>query len=122
MADFPIISKDFDASSYKESSENPAVASGDTEGGYVYTRPRHTRRPRKTFQFKFVDISETERETIQDFWDARRGGSGAFNWTHPITAVIYNVRFDPETELEFERSGYANNHRWDSSTIILKEV
>jgi len=122
MANFPILSKDFDASSFKERSENPVVASGDTEGGYVYTRPRHTRRPRKSFEFKFVDISEAERTDLTDFWDDRRGGSGAFNWTHPITATVYNVRFDPEMVLEFERSGYANNHRWDSSTIILKEV
>jgi phage-related protein len=122
MADFPILTNNFDAGSFKESSENPAVAGGDTEGGYDISRARHTRRPRRTFTFQFADISEAERVILQNFWDARLGGSGAFNWTHPITAVVYNVRFDRQMTMDFSRSGYGFNHRWDSSTITLKEV
>ncbi|MCR9222928.1 MAG: hypothetical protein NXH70_02565 [Hyphomonas sp.] len=122
MADFPILSKDPDGSSFKQNSENPVVVGGEMEGGYVYTRPRHTRRPRRTFEFKFVDISEIERVSLEDFWDNHFGGSVAFNWTHPITSVVYNVRFDPQMELEFPRSGYGTNHRWDTGIITLKEV
>tara|TARA_R100001086_G_scaffold249921_1_gene191836 strand:- start:1295 stop:1663 length:369 start_codon:yes stop_codon:yes gene_type:complete len=122
MADFPILSKDFDATSFSEKSENPVVTGGETEGGYQYTRPRFTRRPRKTFTFAYSDISEAERLILQNFWDARLGGSGAFNWVHPVTGVTHNVRFGDQMELTFTRIGFGTNHRWDSSEIILKEV
>lgn len=122
MASYPILSKDPDGTSFKESQENPVVVGGDMEGGYIYTRARHTRVPRKTFEFKHVDISEIERQSLVTFWDTHRGGSLAFTWTHPITSTVHNVRFDPQMELEFTRSGYGTNHRWDSGTIIFKEV
>jgi phage-related protein len=122
MADFPILSNDFDAASFTEASENPSVAGGDTEGGYEISRARHTRRPRRTWTFRFGDITEAERVILQNFWDARFGGAGAFNWTHPITAVVYNVRFEKQSTLEFSRTGYGTNHRWDTGTITLKEV
>ncbi len=122
MSNFPTLSIGLDASTFQETSENTAVSGGDTEGGYVYTRARHTRRPRRSFMFSFTDISDNDKSTLQTFWDDRQGGSGAFNWTHPVSSTVYNVRFDIEMELEFERAGYGNNHRWNSSTITLKEV
>lgn len=122
MANFPILSKDFDATSFKESSENPSVAGGETEGGYDYTRARFTRRPRRSFSFKFVDISEAERLTLQTFWDDHYGGSNAFNWVHPVTGQTYNVRFDRQMTLDFSRTGFGTNHRYDTNEITLKEV
>jgi len=121
MTDYPTLSKDIDASSFSQESENLAVAT-ETDGGYVITRSKFTRRPRRVFMFKHTDISEAERNTLQDFWDARKGGVGAFDWTHPVTLVVYNVRFSPEMKLKFSRSGYGTNHRWDSSDIELREV
>ena len=121
MADYPILSKDIDASSFEEESENPVVST-EAEGGYTITRPKFTRAPRRTFTFKHVDISNADKESLRQFWDDRKGGSGAFNWTHPISGLAINVRFSPEMKLKFERSGYGTNHRWDSSDIELREV
>ena len=122
MANYPTLSSTLDASPFKESSENPAVAGGETEGGYDHTRARFTRRPRRTFMFVHKDLSEAERVTLQTFWDDQQGASVAFNWTHPITAITYNVRFARDMTMDFNRTGYGTNHRWDSSTITLKEV
>lgn len=119
---YPNLSIDPDATSFNETSENVAIASGDTEGGYIYTRPRFTRRPRRTFTFVHKNISEAERITLQNFWDANYGGSNSFNWTHPITSVVYTVRFAPDMELTFDRIGFGTNHRWNTEAIVLKEV
>ena len=121
LTDYPTFSKDFDASSFNEESENPVIAS-DTEGGYVISRPRFTRTPRRTFSFKHVDLSEAERGILQDFWNGRRGGAGIFRWTHPVTGASINVRFSPEMKLNFNRTGYGMNHRWDTNEIVLVEV
>lgn len=122
MADFPTLSIGFDASSFSQDRENPVVSGGEMEGGYVITRPRHTRRPRYTFRFKFTDISEADRIELDQFWDDHKGGSLAFNWTHPTTETVYNVRFDEKMKLKFNRTGYGTNHRWDTDEIVLVEV
>lgn len=122
MADFPTLSKGFDATAFKMSYENPAVQEGETEGGYVITRARHTRRPRRYFTIRFLDITEADRLLLEDFWDDHRGGSVGFNWTNPITAAVFNVRFDSGASLEFSRTGYGTNHRYDTSEITLKEI
>lgn len=122
MANYPTLSIGYDASSFAHASENPAHGS-DTEGGYQVTRPRFTRTPRKTFRFTHVDITEADRVTLETFWNVRKGSSESFTWTHPVTGASYTVRFalDMKT-LEFTRTGYGTNHRWDSSEIILTEV
>lgn len=121
MASYPTLSKDFDASSFEEESENPVVAS-EMEGGYTITRARFTRSPRRKFTFKHVDISDADKTTLQTFWDDHKGGASAFNWTHPISGAVINVRFSPDMKLSFKRTGYGENHRWDSDTIELREV
>lgn len=121
MADYPTFSKELDASSFKESSENP-VHADEMEGGYVVTRAKFTRAPRRAFMFKHADLSNAEKDSLQSFWNDRKGGAGAFNWTHPVSGQTINVRFAPDMELEFERTGYGTNHRWDSSEITLREV
>lgn len=122
MADFPTLSKGFDATAFKISYENPAVPEGETEGGYVITRARHTRRPRRFFTIRYLDITEADRLALEAFWDARRGGSEAFNWTNPVTSETFNVRFDSQAALEFNRVGYGTNHRYDTTEIQLKEI
>jgi len=122
MADFPTLSKDFDANSLMVETENPVSGSGDTDGGYEYTRPKFTRRPRRTFSFQYRDISDDDRADLQDFWDDHYGGSVAFNWLNPVDGVTYNVRFDKGMSLKFSREGYGEVHRFNTDTIIFKEV
>lgn len=122
MADFPTLSKHPDANSLTVEVENPVISTGDTDGGYEYTRPRFTRRPRRTFTFSYKNISAADRVTLQQFWDDNFGGSVAFNWTDPTTSTTYNVRFATDMKIKFTRDGVGTLSRWNTDPIILKEV
>lgn len=94
-----------------------------TEGGYAITRPRTTRRPRRSFSLGFTDISNQDKEDIQALYDESRGGSDIITgWTHPVTGVEIQVRFKVGSIPSFKYHGFGNNHRWDVSGIILEEV
>ena len=122
MADFPTLSKQFDANTLDIQSENPVGGSGDTGAGYEYTRPKWTRRPRRTFTFTFKSITAADRVALQNFWDTHFGGSVAFNWTDPTTSTVYNVRFSKEMQLKFSRDGAGNLNLYNTDPIIMKEV
>lgn len=122
MTDFPTLSKHPDANTLTIEAENPAVSSGDTDGGYEYTRPKFTRRPRRTITFNYKNISPADKVSLQSFWDACFGGSVAFNWTDPTTATVYNVRFSKDMKLKFSRDGVGTTHRYNTDPITLKEV
>lgn len=122
MVDFPTLSKQIDANSLTIESENPVNSSEDTDGGYEYTRPKFTRRPRRTFTFVYRDITAVDRATLQTFWDDNFGGSVAFNWTNPVDSVVYNVRFTKDMKLKFARDGYGAVHKFNTDPISLKEV
>lgn len=121
MTAFPDVQY-LDAATYNETSENPVITPGKMEGGYVLTRPRFTRRPRRTFAFSFEDMSDADKNTLQDFWDDMRGSSNGFTWQHPISGNTINVRFEPTMTMKFSRTGYGTNHRWKSDTIVLTEI
>jgi len=123
MAEFPTLSIGFDSTSYKVSRANPAYEGEDTDGGYVVgSRPRYTRSPPRTFTFKFVNVSHADRVTLEAFWETVKGSSVIFQWRDPTTAVLHDVRFTKGMMLEFERTGYGTNHRYDTGTVSMTEV
>lgn len=107
---------------FAESSEDPAIAASKMEGGYVISRPRFTRRPRRTFSFMYTDMNDTDKGTLYAFWNSMFGSSNAFSWTHPSSGEVINARFDPATKLKFSRMGYGPVNRWQTDTIVLAEV
>lgn len=119
MANFPTLSKKQDSKYFSVTSEDPAMRT-EMEGGYVATRPRHTRAPRQTYTTGFTDISEVDRLALKAFWDARHGGSESFVWTNPVTTVATTVRFSGP--LDFKYKGFGGNHRWDITNIKLEDV
>ncbi len=65
---------------YSYTTEDPAIRV-ETEGGYVFTRPRYRRNPlRRTFTMGYTDISPAQRQVLEDFWNSVQGGSFAFKW------------------------------------------
>lgn len=122
MAFFPTLSKHFDASSFEEEFENPNYGGSDMEGGYSYSRPRFTRKPRRMFGLMFKDITQTDKTALETFWNTHMGGSLAFTFVHPVTAENINCRFSKEMKLKFKRVGYGTNHRYDTEKIELQEV
>lgn len=111
-----------DAATYSETIEDPAVSNAKMEGGYVTSRPKFTRRPRRMFAFQFVDMTDTDKATLLNFYNSMFGSSNAFTWTHPATSESINVRFDPSTKLKFSRIGFGPINVWQTDTIILAEV
>lgn len=120
MSDFPTAGVKEDSRFFAELPEDPAVRS-ETEGGYIITRPRHTRTPRKTFDTGFTSISQASKAAIDAFYATKRGGSQSFTWTNPTTAVEHTVRF--KGALKWKYDGFASGqvHLW-SATVQLEEV
>jgi hypothetical protein len=82
-----------------------------TEGGYVLARARNERILRFfTLSYSLLptadhDLLEAHIASVQDIT--------AFDWTHPISSVTYNVRF--KTVPDFD---YALFNRWNISFTL----
>lgn len=61
---------------------------------------------RRIFSLNFDRVTETVRDSILAFYDARTGRFGTFDWVNPNDNVTYTVRFVPESleieEIDFE--------------------
>lgn len=126
MPVFPTLSKKPDAKTYKESAEDQGMGS-DMEGGYRITRPRHTRKPRRTFSFQYSDLSLTDKIALDDFIDLVKGTSDSFTWTRPYDAKVFTVRFiAPLPELEWANAHKLTNgtmaSRWNTTEMKLETV
>ena len=68
-----------------------------TEDGYVITRAAWTR-AKKTFLVKYNALPIADYNTLVDFFENdAKGGAEVFNWTHPVSSVTYEVRFEEDT-------------------------
>ena len=70
---------------------DPAIRS-QSEGGYVTSRARFSRIVRK-WTVKYDWMSQTNKNTVKTFEDARVGGADSFTWTNPENKTAYTVRF-----------------------------
>ncbi len=121
MADFPpaaLLGKE--DSKYRTEKLADPVMRNEIEGGYVSTRPRYTRTPRKTWTTGFTHVTEAEKEALVSFWNARRGGSASFTWDDPITSVEYTVRFVGAPSINYVGKG--SLYLWDITNITLEQV
>lgn len=99
MADFPTINRrgtelhnpivgDFEDTI----AHDPTIRSR-SEGGYVTTRARFTRIPRK-WTIKYDWVTKANKNTIKTFEDDTVvGGSANFDWLNPENSATYDVRF-----------------------------
>lgn len=101
-----------DSQTYKVALEDVTIKS-PIEGGYVVSRARHTRPPRKTFDVSYKSISDADRKTLEAFYGTVRGGSVVFDWTDPVDKQLWQVRF--ESELTFNYTGVGTTKLWDVS-------
>lgn len=104
-----------DSSAFQVSYEDPAMRL-DMEGGYVISRARHTRTPRRTWKVTYKMLSNADRALLETLWDTVRGGSATFNWTNPQNSTSYEVRF--KEQLSFNYTGRGTNQRWDCSFTL----
>lgn len=118
MISFPILTEKPDASVQSMSKENPALKS-EAEGGYVSSRPRFTRKPRRTFTIGYTSLNHADYQLLTNFWDQVQGSSQKFEWTHPDTSEIIVVRFDEYWSEKY--SGAGSLKTWDIRDIVLIE-
>jgi hypothetical protein len=69
----------------------PIVKTG-YEAGYAQTRAKTTTAPRQ-YQLSHRGVTAAEVTTWVTFWEARRGGAEAFDFTDPRTAAVVSCRF-----------------------------
>lgn len=117
MADFPLATKQ-DGAEFGFEQEDVGIRA-EMEGGYVLTRPRHTRTPRRTWKTGFTGLNNTDKTTFEGFVNTH-GTHTAFNYTLPTTATVVNVRF--KSMPKYKYTGLGDNLMWDITDIFLEEV
>lgn len=117
MPSLPLQSKQ-DSAKYGFEQEDVGIRS-EMEGGYVLTRPRHTRTPRRTWKTGWTDLSNAEKLTIEAFV-AANGTYKAFDYNLPVEGTLVNVRFKEVPKYEYK--GFGTNLRWDITDVMLEEV
>jgi phage-related protein len=90
----------------------------DTEGGYETSRPRFTRRTRKTFTTGFTEMSQDDYAIIEEFWE-EFGGSKAFAWVNQTNGITYSTRFTKAPTISYVGVG---SYRAYNVEMELKEV
>ncbi len=70
---------------------DPAIRS-QSEGGYVTSRARFTRIPRR-WTVKYDWLSKANKNTVKTFEDDHRAGAASFSWPNPEDGTTYTVRF-----------------------------
>jgi phage-related protein len=117
MAALPLQTKQ-DSSKYGFEQEDVGVRS-EMEGGYILTRPRHTRTPRRTWKTGWTDLSNAEKLTLEAFI-ASHGTYKAFDYNLPVEGTLVNVRFRKVPVYEYK--GFGALLRWDINEVELEEV
>lgn len=90
MAAYPSIP--IDHSGFTESPRGYVTVRTEFEAGYVQTRAKSTTAPRE-FKFTHRGLSSAEVTTWVAFWEARKGGAEAFDFTNPRTGAVIPCRF-----------------------------
>lgn len=100
-----------DSSKFALEYEDPSLQT-KMDGGYVVSRAKFTRPPRRTWTSGYTSISDTDRQTLANFYQAVMGGSIIFDWTCPQDKKVYQVRFVGGS-LKFRYVGMGTTQLWD---------
>lgn len=92
---------------------------GEADGGYVHVRPRHTRKPRRTFKTGFTELTQDQYQILLDFYDLV-GTYTKFAYVNPTTLVVHEVRFNKAFSGKYK--GMGGRHLWNVTDIELIEV
>jgi len=121
MADFPTVAlAGLENSKYFGVAQANPAKMAEVEGGYTVSRSRYTRLPRKTWTTGFSDLTDAQKDSFADFWDAKMGGSASFTYLNPADATTYTVRFMSQPKIKYV--GMAALRRWEITDITLEQV
>lgn len=108
---YPTLANKPDSRKYQVTQEDPAIRS-PLEGGYVASRPRHTRATmRQTWNISYTFVPDSDKDALVSFVNTVKGGSNIFTWTNPEDGVLYYVRFKQMPSYKYVGAG--SSRRWD---------
>lgn len=107
-----------DASKFSEEAADPGMRA-ETDGGWVISRARYTRRPRRTWTGAYTDITGVDKVVLDGFWDTTMGTSRGFQWTNPTDGIARDVRF--KSAPAFTYTGVGPRRLW-SCSLVLEEI
>ena len=113
MADFPTLSEGVLGYPLSEGSLGVADLRTPTDAGYIITRRRFTKDPKK-WTVAYKGLTDSDYTTMSNFISTY-GTTGKFNWTHPVSGDTKVVRFAKRPQLT------KRNIRWEM-TCELEEV
>ena len=102
MDAFPTIAQKPDAEGWSEGLSEDYTSRSPKASGLVKTGCLVTWIP-KVWGFQYTQLSNTYKELIVAHEVAMKGGVVIFTWTHPVTAVVYQVRFKGLVQYDRER-------------------
>lgn len=80
---------------FDETSEHDTIVS-ETNSGFKISKPRYSR-TLKSFRVVYNYVKNSVYIEVDDFFNNSTIGKALFfNWTHPITNVVYVVRFNQD--------------------------
>jgi len=106
---FPTMDKEQDSKFYTVKQEDKSLKT-EMDGGYVVSRAKHTRKPRKTWTTGYTGIGNADKQRLMDFYD-EVNGSVIFDWTDPVSKAVFQVRFTSQPEFKYTGLGVAQ--LWD---------
>lgn len=104
---FPLDKNSFgwDSAQYVPDFEDPSITT-DIEGGYMASRPRHTRAPRGNWKMGWQMMNDVDFQTLMNFWITTKGRSNLFAWTDPYSGTVYaSVRFAAKPTYKYVGKG-----------------
>lgn len=117
MAVFPLATKQ-DSEQFGFEQEDTGMRT-EMEGGYVLTRPRHLRNPRRTWKTGFTNLSDTDKATFESFYNTN-GTFQSFTYSLPVSGTNVTVRFKSPPKYDYK--GFGATLRWNVTDIFLEEV
>lgn len=92
-----------DAGLYKLTFKSNAIEK-ETDDGYIYTRPRSTRKPPRLFGTGFTAVNQVHSDIISEMW-AQYDKHRTFSYYNWIDGKTYTVRFSKEPTVTYVGMG-----------------
>lgn len=117
MPAFPFTSPKPDANGFGQNVATDPTLRTEFENGIVETRSAFTTVPDE-WTIKHTQLSNTNKLSVETMYKTTTSyGSLVFDWTHPITATVYSVRFKGPPKYDVEPHG---DNTWVVSFTVVE--
>ena len=120
MADFPPRGMPKEHSKYHRITPIDPNIRAEMEGGYIITRARNNREPRRQIRTGYELLYDNEKLVLESFQNGRKITGLTFTYALPTTGEIVVVRF--EQPISFEYIGMGPTKLWRVENILMREA